>query len=464
MRGLCGVLMLLSGLALAGGCNQDRDAAAVSKFPQEHVAGHDIKASLRPNGDLKLTGTREVHLKLDMDAPDIVYMVVESIDGDATPELLRWHSPALYRRLGQASPSYLIYSKNMSENQIRNDPKNSFASVYPIIAPESKHELDLAALQGRIQSVNELQVRTTCNDDDGASLLSKVEAKTCAVACSGQSVIIGQLAGVPTKVLLLEAPADIIAPGVNFTRSEGHTTVEVVGQDGWQVFDPTFGFAWVKRNGRRLDTKGLIDALADGQESQLTFGALHFGKIHAVPGPDFLKYQPTLKPLYYTPDKVIVETAYGSVAQAAVAAAKQREQTPPTRIVSSESLDGYSATNVLRRDQAGWLSQKSGAGTVSGGSWVGIDYGAIRPMAAHELEIVWTTPETTPPSVSVENSWDGVTWTPVIRFDTSKSADGKPYWTQTVTFENRIAVRYWRVTPAASPAGQFGVEFLEFRG
>lgn len=163
--------------------------------------------------------------------------------------------------------------------------------------------------------------------------------------------------------------------------------------------------------------------------------------------------------VYITSQSAIYRVSESTVAAAASRAAR----TPPSTAVSSASFENYASPNVLRRDQAGWLSQTSGAETIDGGGWVGLDYGASRPLEAHELEIVWTTPETTPPSVLVESSLDGRSWIHVSRFDTLKSADGKPYWTQTITFKNKHAARYWRVTPATAPAAQFGVEFLEFR-
>jgi hypothetical protein len=283
-----------------------------------NVALESITARLSPGGEVTLAGARTVRVQLDPEAPDIVYFEIASIDGDDTGDLLRWHSPALYARLGQTSPGYLIYSRNLRRADVDSDDfNNTYAARYPVIQPETEADRTLSAIHARMQATNSAAGRTTCTGNTGADLLTSVEAGECFVACSGASIIAADYAPSQSRVLLLWPRIDELGDNVRFMRSEGHTTSEIMGADGaWQVFDATYGFAWVAQDGRRLDTQGLIASLAAGQAGDLTFAVLVRGELHAVPGDRMLAHQPMLAGMYYTADKRIEVTPYGRAAPA----------------------------------------------------------------------------------------------------------------------------------------------------
>ena len=106
-----------------------------------------------------------------------------------------------------------------------------------------------------------------------------------------------------SRLVLLYGRTDKLDRDHQFLWSEWHTTNDIRGPDGWYVADPTFGFAWVKNGaGKRLDTSGLIAALQG--EAPLLFGVIVDGAIREVPRLEMLAEQPTLRGLYYTPDKI----------------------------------------------------------------------------------------------------------------------------------------------------------------
>jgi len=132
-------------------------------------------------------------------------------------------------------------------------------------------------------------------------------------------------------------------------------------------------------------------------------------------------------------------------------------------VISSESLEAYPARNVLRSDQAAWVSSDAGAAALDR-AFVGFDF-QNSPVEATGADIVWVTRDTTPSQVRVEWSDDGQKWIQVYEESAAAPPQGvTTYWKQNINWTSSGAHRFWRLRPAKNIPQYFGVEFLQFRG
>jgi len=256
--------------------------------------------------DVVVIGSAETKLRIQIDwrSDELVVKPIQSVAGTAQDDLLRWYSRDYFAGLGQDSPGYLIYTRDIALSQIFSDPKNDYAEHYQKTSYQNPSDDAFAALRWDIIAANDSSSGLLCSDNDGATLMEKMRSRKCFTACSGHSIIAADLLEQETRIILLHADAEDIGENIKFLRSEWHTSLERRGADGsWYLADPTFGFAYVEAAGRRLSAQEFIDALEFGNADKLTFGVTRQGALYSLSGETMLREEPTLASLYYTPDK-----------------------------------------------------------------------------------------------------------------------------------------------------------------
>ena len=253
-------------------------------------------STLTLEGDTKLT--------LDRSASAMQSFEFASHEPSAGIDLVRWFPPALYDAQGVASPAYVIYSRGLGGAQGLTDQTNAFALSYPPVDPEIRVDQAFRSFVNELRRTNVAAPgRKICTANKGGEIRNQVWFGNCYVSCSGLAIVIADHSPRASRLVLMWASSRQIDKDVIFTESEGHTTVEIMGPEGWFVTDPTFGFAYVERRGKRLDVSHLIAMLATNRAIELEFTVVSGGELRKVPGPAMLSANPSLAGLYYTTDK-----------------------------------------------------------------------------------------------------------------------------------------------------------------
>ncbi len=236
--------------------------------------------------------------------PDALEPEVFRLKGFDEESYLRFFSPALYESLGQPSQGVIILTR-VDPSSLISDPYNDIASNFPALEQPTTADLGFAMIHNYLENHNSVGMGLPlCATGAGDEILSGVAASSCYIECNGKSEVMARFLPAITRIIIMGSRSEDLGNGYIFLWSELHATIEVFSYNGWYVADPTYGFAYVKDlTGRRLNAQELIKALETQKVSDLTFGLVHDGIIHDVPGEVMVNANTALAGIYYTPDK-----------------------------------------------------------------------------------------------------------------------------------------------------------------
>lgn len=235
----------------------------------------------------------------------------------------------------------------------------------------------------------------------------------------------------------------------------------LIDTNGPEITQRRVGKTCVGASSLALWRPGFVVAVCSDQLFVLSIASEGLTKVTDLPPASAFIAAGTNGNVYSSARSEIFRTPAAAIEPAARTAAR----TPGGgEFLADSSLEVYPATNAETRGQTAWISTKLPVDALNGGSWLAVDFGVGRTIAARELEVNWVLPFNTPAVVLVESSMDGVTWTPAGTFESAPQPSEAPYWAQTARFndEGRRA-RFWRISPASGLRDQMAVEFLEFR-
>lgn len=217
---------------------------------------------------------------------------------------LRFFSPALYESYGQTSQGIIILTY-IDPSKMRSDPGNDVASKFSPAKQPTTVDLSFAMIHNYFEEHNMVGAGLPiCAANTADEILQGVASSTCYIVCQGKAEVMAQFLPTDTRFVPMWSRREDLENGYIFLWSELHSTIEVFSNNEWYVADPTYGFAYVKNTiGQRLTAQELIDALEGQEVGDLTFGLVHNGLIHDVPGELFVEANSTLAGIYYTPDK-----------------------------------------------------------------------------------------------------------------------------------------------------------------
>lgn len=220
------------------------------------------------------------------------------------PLYLRFFSPAFYESYGQPGQGIIILTR-INPADIRGDPANNIAVGFPVAKESTAADLSFAMLHNYFENHNKVDTeRLICSSADPEDLLSGVASSSCYVVCQGKAEIAAKFLTASTRLVPMFSQREDLDDAILFLWSELHTTIEIYDNNKWYVADPTYGFAYVKdASGQRIDTRGLITALAKQNAGELTFGLVNNGLIYEVPGDVMVDTNTAMAAIYYTPDK-----------------------------------------------------------------------------------------------------------------------------------------------------------------
>lgn len=236
--------------------------------------------------------------------PNSLAPEVFKINGFEKESYLRFFSPALYESLGQPSQGVIILTR-VDPSSLVSDPNNEIASNFPALKQPTTADLGFAMIHNYLEKHNAVGIGLPlCTAGAGDEILLGVATSSCYVECNGKAEVMARFLPAATRIIIMGSRSKNLENGYIFLWSELHATIEVFSNNEWYVADPTYGFAYVKDSkGRRLNAQELINALETQKVNDLTFGLVHDGIIHDVPGEVVVNANTALAGIYYTPDK-----------------------------------------------------------------------------------------------------------------------------------------------------------------
>ena len=257
----------------------------------------------REDSTLRLGFAKE-HPRVFYLDPDSLEIQTFEIQRTGMLGYIRFFSPTFYEAYGQKSPGVVILTRT-NPAELRADPLNKIAVDFPITEQPTTADLSFVLIHTYFESHNKVGTeRPLCRADSANGILLGLASNSCYIACQGKSEVMAKFLASSTRIVHLWSRREKLDGGYIFLWSELHTTLEIHDNGKWYVADPSYGFAYVKDvTGLRLDTKELIKYLVQQKSNELTFGLVHDGLIHDVPGDLMITENTSLPDYYYTPDK-----------------------------------------------------------------------------------------------------------------------------------------------------------------
>jgi hypothetical protein len=246
----------------------------------------------------------ETRLSFDDSAEQEIEYVLRNKE-NRTIGTIRYFSPALYRSLGQSTGSVFVYTDGIYPDQSQATPNSGFPGKYPQSTNLTLADKRFAMSYQILQNRNTLSSIPQYRDINNVSaMISGILNKKCYVDCTGMSFSVASFIKAESRIVTLYSKSKYLGNNHRFYWSAGHNNIEIKKDGKWYVADPTYGFAYVKDGeGNRLDSIELIKRLSGNDIERLTFGMVANMRIYDVSALDMMKFQPSIRGLYFTPDK-----------------------------------------------------------------------------------------------------------------------------------------------------------------